>query len=218
MVSSLIGPIYIYSPQYTLLFSKGCSNHRVCKKLCMVRLLREQGKHEDYAHYLAGLCHFILSYLCKQRALSTIRLFFEATHLQLTSSYVLRVATAYTVAQVKRWALQEVAVAGILRPHWKRYVSNRMSVVEILMSSWKLKLMNIQRVCKDLSSHSCVKAGHSCLRNIMSFCKVPGRKTFKRVGRAFSSGLASSAPGYSIWDLSRGKELIEAELKKQLPR
>ena len=69
-----------------------------------------------------------------------------------------------------------------------------------------------------LPAHTCVKAGHSCLRNIMSFCKIPGRKTFKRIGRAFMFGLASVAPGYSIRDLSRGKDLTIAELKKQLPR
>ena len=32
--------------------------------------------------------------------------------------------------------------------------------------------------------HSCKKAGHSCMRNVISFIKLPGRKAFKTVGRA----------------------------------
>ena len=69
-----------------------------------------------------------------------------------------------------------------------------------------------------LPSHSCVKPCHSCLRNIVSFIKVLGRKTFKKIGRAFIFGLASVCPRYSIRNLSTGKDVIEAELKKQLPR
>ena len=64
-------------------------------------------------------------------------------------------------------------------------------------------------------AHTCRKPRHSCLRNIMSFKQLPGRATFKRVGRAFSYGLRMVAPGYGLRDLSRGKKIIENELAKQ---
>lgn len=64
-----------------------------------------------------------------------------------------------------------------------------------------------------LPSHTCAKAGRSCLRNIVSFIKVPGRKTFKKIGRAFIHGLERICPGYSTRNRSTGKDLIVAESK-----
>ena len=52
----------------------------------------------------------------------------------------------------------------------------------------------------------------------MSFKQLPGRATFKRVGRAFSYGLRMVAPGYGLRDLSRGKTIIENDLAKQKVR
>ena len=49
----------------------------------------------------------------------------------------------------------------------------------------------------------------------MSFKKMPGRAAFKRVGRAFSFGFRMVAPGFGIKDLSRGKKMIEHEIRKQ---
>ena len=67
-------------------------------------------------------------------------------------------------------------------------------------------------------SHTCRKIGHSCLRNIISFRTIPGRTTFRRIGRAFMYGLTAVCPGYGIRDLSRGKDIILEHLSKQLPR
>lgn len=62
------------------------------------------------------------------------------------------------------------------------------------------------------------KASRSCLRDIISFKKIPGRLTFMRIWRAFMFGMNAVIIGYGIRDLSRGKNLIEKELGKQLPR
>ena len=67
-------------------------------------------------------------------------------------------------------------------------------------------------------SHTCNKYGHSCLRNIISFKKVPGRAAFKRVGRAFMHLVKEAAPGYGVRDLSRGKHFIDKEVGRQLKR
>lgn len=66
--------------------------------------------------------------------------------------------------------------------------------------------------------HTCRKEGRSCLRNIISFCRIPGRKVFRRIGRAFMHGLILVAPGYGIRDLSRGKAIILKRLSEQHPR
>lgn len=67
-------------------------------------------------------------------------------------------------------------------------------------------------------SHTCPKNGHSCLRNIMSFKKLPGRAAFKRVGRAFVFGLQTAVPGYGIRDLSKGKQILGDAISKQFLR
>ena len=67
-------------------------------------------------------------------------------------------------------------------------------------------------------AHTCNKTGHSCLRNIISFKKVPGRAAFKRVGRAFMHVVREAAPGYGIRDLSKGKKIIERNVGRQLKR
>ena len=67
---------------------------------------------------------------------------------------------------------------------------------------------------KPHPAHTCVKPGHSCLRNIISFKKLPGRAAFKRVGRAFSFALQAVMPGYGIRDLSRGRDILEEGLEK----
>ena len=117
--------------------------------MCMVRLLQMHGEGLDYAYYLADLCHLIPSYQCKQTALTTIRTFFEALRMQLLPQYVLRVESSFCSRDLRRWARREITEAGAHRPHWRRYIGNRMTIVDIPMSSWKLKLVNIQRACKD---------------------------------------------------------------------
>ena len=71
---------------------------------------------------------------------------------------------------------------------------------------------------QGLPAHSCRKPGHSCLRNIISFKKILGRATLKRVGRAFIYALDSVMKGYGIRDLSRGKTTLQDLLGKQLKR
>ena len=65
-----------------------------------------------YAYYLADLCHLIPSYQCKQRALSTIRMFFEALRLQLSPRYVLRFESSFCSRGLRKWANKEFELAG----------------------------------------------------------------------------------------------------------
>ena len=67
-------------------------------------------------------------------------------------------------------------------------------------------------------AYSCKKPGHSCLRNIISFKKLPGRAAFKRIGRVFMRVVEFAVPGYGIRDLSRGKDIIETDLSQQFKR
>ena len=67
-------------------------------------------------------------------------------------------------------------------------------------------------------AHTCPKKGHSGLRNIMSFKKVPGRAAFKRVGRSFMYGVRQAVPGYGMSDLCKGKHFLDQAIKKQSPR
>ena len=48
----------------------------------------------------------------------------------------------------------------------------------------------------------------------MSFKKLPGRRAFKRIGRAFAYGLQQTFPGYGIRDLSKGKIIITEAINK----
>jgi len=88
-----------------------------------------------------------------------------------------------------------------------------------------------QRVCRSIlplvpgppsnhphPAHTCAKDGHSCLQTIISFKKIPGRRAFKRIGRAFMHCVAAIAPGYGLRDLSRGKPVLDNEIKKQFRR
>ena len=50
-------------------------------------------------------------------------------------------------------------------------------------------------------AHTCCKEGRSCLRNIVSFANLPGRNTFRRMGRAFIFGVRSVAPGLGLKNL-----------------
>ena len=67
-------------------------------------------------------------------------------------------------------------------------------------------------------SHTCTKEGHSCLRNIVSFKKLPGRNTFRRIGRAFMHGVRSTMPGYGLPNLSKGRDSVLGDLEKQFSR
>ena len=75
---------------------------------------------------------------------------------------------------------------------------------------------------KSMKSHT--KAGHSCMRNIISFFRLPGRKTLKKVGVASDAcckltqhlgmlsvdllrGLPSNR-AYSLCALSRGADAV----------
>jgi len=72
--------------------------------------------------------------------------------------------------------------------------------------------------CKAHPSHTCSKEGHACLRNIVSFKKLPGRNTFRRMGRAFLFAVRSVMPGFGLKNLSRGKDDITTALEKQHTR
>lgn len=67
-------------------------------------------------------------------------------------------------------------------------------------------------------AHTCPKPGHSCMRNIISFKKLPGRAAFKRIGRVFMQCVSTATPGYGLRDLSKAKPTIERGIKKQLVR
>ena len=67
-------------------------------------------------------------------------------------------------------------------------------------------------------AHTCRKEGHSCLRNIVSFRHMPGRSTFKKIGRAFVHCIREVSPGYGLRDLSRGNDIILEGLGKQFSR
>ena len=64
---------------------------------------------------------------------------------------------------------------------------------------------NARKTYSPHPTHTCPKESHSCLRNIMSFKKLPGRAAFKRVGRAFSYATRQVLDGIGLNDLSKGK-------------
>ena len=82
----------------------------------MVRMLQMHGKGLGYAYYLADLCHLIPAYQCKQRALSTIRMFFEALRIQFLPQYVFRVESSFCSRDLRKWAKTEIVRAGTHRP------------------------------------------------------------------------------------------------------
>ena len=70
-----------------------------------------------------------------------------------------------------------------------------------------------------VEAHTCRKANHSCVRTIVSFKKVPGRKTYKKVGRAIQQMIGCTLPGrFSLCDLSRAREDVFCKLLDQTPR
>ena len=70
-----------------------------------------------------------------------------------------------------------------------------------------------------LQGHTCGKASHPCLRNIVSFKKIPGRQTFKKVGRAIQETMSTTYPGeFSLCDLSRARGEIFERFSEQEPR
>lgn len=69
------------------------------------------------------------------------------------------------------------------------------------------------------SEKTCTKEKHACFRTIVSFKKMPGRLSFKRVGRALQFLTASIFPSrLSVSNLSVAKSDIEDRLKLQKPR
>ena len=77
---------------------------------------------------------------------------------------------------------------------------------------------NLEKTYSPHPTHTCPKESHSCLRNIMSFKKLPGRAAFKRVGRAFSYATREVLDGFGLHDLSKGKDTLLTSLKMQYPR
>ena len=70
-----------------------------------------------------------------------------------------------------------------------------------------------------LAAHTCGKPNHSCLRSIVSFKKVPGRSTFKKVGRAIQQFMSIAFPTkFSLCDLSRARAELLSHLSAQAPR
>ena len=77
---------------------------------------------------------------------------------------------------------------------------------------------NLQKPYSPHPTHTCPKESHSCLRNIMSFKKLPGRAAFKRVGRAFSLATRTVLNGIGLHDLSKGKDILLTSMDLQHPR
>ena len=97
-------PILMYGAGHILLLVRACSDHSVYRKPSFTSLLQSHGKHIDYMYYVASLCHYIPWYMCKQRAVSTIRLYLLQHQFSLAPRYTLKVQSSYTSSQVKAWA------------------------------------------------------------------------------------------------------------------
>lgn len=69
-----------------------------------------------------------------------------------------------------------------------------------------------------IDARTCKQVVHSRTFNIMSLFNVPGRRAFRKVGRAFTFGIVSVTQGYSLRNLSRGKKLVSQEVEEQLHR
>ena len=82
----------------------------------------------------------------------------------------------------------------------------------------KLGRCRVHQRCDKDNPHSCVKDGHACVRNIVSFFRVPGRKTFRRVGRAFRLIVNSVYNGFDIPNLTTAGDYIDVCVKKQWRR
>ena len=77
---------------------------------------------------------------------------------------------------------------------------------------------NAEKLYSPHPTHTCPKESHSCLRNIMSFKKLPGRAAFKRVGRAFSYAARQVLNGFGLHNLSKGKDSLLTSINLQHTR
>lgn len=75
--NSLPGPINIYGLTYTILFLRGCADHRACRFLCFTRFLQLHHNSVGFCYRLAELCSRFPSCQSKTRALTNIRTFLE---------------------------------------------------------------------------------------------------------------------------------------------
>ena len=69
-----------------------------------------------------------------------------------------------------------------------------------------------------LAPRTCRKVDHSCARNIISFVRIPCRKAYRRVGRAFQHVLRYVWPCWSFSDLSLAPSEMSERYNIQYPR
>ena len=84
----LCGPILIYQMKCSILFLKGCSDHRIYKTLSLGSFLDYAGKPLDYCFHLAEMANFIPSYQGETRAFTFIQDFPKNTISSHQSSIV----------------------------------------------------------------------------------------------------------------------------------
>ena len=110
------------------------------KQLSFVQLLRAHGKNIDFLYFIASMCHFLPSYLCKHRAIATIRTYLQHLHLSLLPRYVLKIQPSYSQGHVRAWARRNILEKGLHWPHWQSYALSRLMFVQLPQSTWNLKL------------------------------------------------------------------------------
>ena len=64
----------------------------------------------------------------------------------------------------------------------------------------KLKCFNTD------GSQTCQKPGHSCVRNVCSFLRMPSRRLYRRIARSVNYLVDLLTPGWSLKDLSKAPE------------
>ena len=105
------GPVFIYTS--TLLFLRGCSDHRIAKKICLGKLLTHSGKFIDYVYHVVGPCTYLPTYQVRIRARDTLNLFLKSQHrLQLASRYSIKIDPAYKHQAIRKWAKRTIVAAG----------------------------------------------------------------------------------------------------------
>ena len=116
------GPIDIHAATHTLLFLRGCAEPRVCKTLCITRLLQQLQTPLGFCCHLAELCSRFPTYQSKVRALSSIRLYLEGHSQKQSTRFTIKAISSFDTKAIKSWAKNMVVQAGIFRPNWVIYI------------------------------------------------------------------------------------------------
>ena len=105
----------------------------------------------------------------------------------------------------------------VLKPAIASVAVHNISAELLKLERWEfLPIPSSHPAMPSVTSVTCCNPLHSCSRNISSFKKVPGRGTFKKIGRALQQFVSLAYPGkFSLCNLNQAR--MTSRLSDQAP-